>query len=138
MTISRIRQPPSVSEHRPHSAISVCKKGQQRCLSRPRSSFSARASRGLAPRAGDGASVEPHSGQPQTYFIIRFIWRPQKERPMSTTTAAPAGPDDSFVGTDVYTLQTFQPGSAGIVFEAVAKFDQTEGGMVGGIFPYMF
>ena len=43
----------------------------------------------------------------------------------------------AFAGTAIYTQQTFQPGATGIVFTVTARLDQTEAGLVGGIFPYM-
>jgi hypothetical protein len=42
-----------------------------------------------------------------------------------------------FAGTAIYTLQSFPLGSTGIVFTVIAKLDQAEAGLVGGIFPYM-
>ena len=55
---------------------------------------------------------------------------------LTLNTYDPTGPGKAFVGTDIYTSQTFQPGSTGIAFQVVAKMDQTTGGLVGGIFPY--
>ena len=42
----------------------------------------------------------------------------------------------AFAGTAIFTQQTFQAGSTGIVFTVTAKLDQTEAGLVAGIFPY--
>jgi hypothetical protein len=55
---------------------------------------------------------------------------------LTIDTYNPTGPGQSFVGTDIYTRQTFVPGSTGIVFTVTAQFDQPEAGLVAGIFPY--
>jgi hypothetical protein len=55
---------------------------------------------------------------------------------LTIDTYNPTGPGQSFVGTDIYTQQTFVPGPTGIVFTVTAELDQREAGLVAGIFPY--
>lgn len=55
---------------------------------------------------------------------------------LTIDTYNPTGAGQSFFGTAIYTRESFTDTSSGILFQAVAKLDQTQTGLVGGIFPY--